>query len=150
MTFTHADYPAHVLQYVSTGVDLTRGPGFPTTATFKPFIAPAGCDVPPASGKANLVFGVPHGVTVTTTPAVKVVYTDEGGIFNPALTSMPADVSDEIASAIACDVAPGHYTVDITGATGTCSLGEGWPSAGHTAEMLAEANRFTLVNWICK
>lgn len=143
--FTHAEYPPWLLQYVTTTSDEIHQPSFARHgAAVDASLAGAGCTDPPALGKGNLLVGTPVGASVAVSPQATVVYMDAAGYFDPTLTSCGAG-----GFAVLCDLDPGLYALDFSGALGSCQRVEGWPSAGHDLDAKIEADTFTVVNWIC-
>jgi hypothetical protein len=147
---THPDTDRYVILFATQTSDRSYSPALVKTAKIAPFIAVAGCTSPPKAGMGTLYVVSPPGSTVTPTPSATVVYTKEDGTFDPSLTSLPASMSDDNTGAIACDVAPGKYQIDIGQTTGTCHMIEGWPSTGHDIEADVEADSVTVVNWRCQ
>ncbi len=151
MLYSREGFPQYLTQYVTQEVDVVAfGALIPSGAALDAWFDSAGCTDPPAPGKANLYTGLPPGASVTVAPAGTVVYTGQDGFFDPMLTSVPADTPADKAAAILCDVDPGLYSFDFEGTLGSCHMVEGWPSEVHDIMVLAEADTFTGVNWICQ
>jgi len=145
---THADYGRTLLQYTTDGWDEVHAPGLLASAGVGQWESDAGCGSPGAAGTGLLYIGLPAGAAASVTPATKVVYFGSDGVLDPKLTAVAAS-NTKFGGAVLCDLAPGKYTVDVTGTSGLCSMIEGWPSPGHSLEALVEADTVTYTNWQC-
>lgn len=145
-----AGFSPLLTQFVMQTSDLAIGSYTADDAELGGYVASAGCTIPPAAGKSNLWIGLPPGASVTSSPALAFVYGGADGVFDPALTEVPAATPPPVAQAVACDVDPGTFELTIHNALGSCAMYEGWPPAGNgDLQALTVADMTTVVNWVC-
>lgn len=138
-----------LLQYATETSDLMFGGYMGDDTVLAAFFGSAGCTFPPASGKANLIIGVPPGASVESMPDLAWVYSGADG-FDPLLTAVPADTPTSLAWAAVCDVDADTIQLTFLGTVGTCYRYEGWPPSGdNDVDGLTAADMTTIVNWIC-
>lgn len=151
MLISHADYGKNLLQYVTTTAPEVHGPPLLALTDQKKGLTQMGCASPMPVGKGMLYIGLPAGssVALPLSPGAKLVYFGDDGVPDPKLTAVSL-TNTKFGGAVACDIAPGEYPLDVTGTTGSCQMIEGWPSAQHTLLAVVDDQTFTVVNWMCK
>jgi len=152
MVVSHADYGNTLMLFLTTGSDKVQAFSLPNLeGTSKGFVV-AGCPSPLPAGKGWFFIGLPAGAAASATGPTgptKLIYFGTDGVFDPTLDAVPI-TNTEYGGAITCGVAPGVYQIDVTGAAGACSLGGGWPSSGHTLEILVDPDTYTPAHWNCQ